>query len=268
MSQEPAYVIDVRFKGGLTDAQQAAFTTAAERWSRVITADVPSVIVEGETVDDIVIDADGMAIDGPQGILGQAGPTQLRPGSFLPAAGMMSFDSADLAMMEADGSLVSVIVHEMAHVLGFGAIWDELGLRVGAGTADPTFTGAAAMREFAALLGGGGDRDGDGETPQGVPLANVGGPGTRDVHWREAVLGNELMTGVLNDGTANPLSRLTIAAFEDMGYAVDYAAAEAFVLPSEQELTMLGVGRKPGDHGGRGIMLIPPHTVLPESALA
>jgi subtilisin-like proprotein convertase family protein len=257
--QEPAFVIDVRFKGGLTTAQQAAFTTAAARWSRIITADLPSVIVEGETIDDLVIDADGVAIDGPQGILGQAGPTQLRPGSFLPAAGVMSFDTADLAMMEADGSLVSVITHEMGHVLGFGTNWDELGLRQGAGTSNPTFTGANAMREFATLSGGAATR--------AVPLANVGGPGTRDAHWREAVFGNELMTGFLNDAP-NPLSRLTIAALQDMGYEVSYASADAYALPSQLELAILGVGTELGDHGGRGIMLTPPKRVLPESALA
>ena len=139
----PAFVIDVRFKGGLTSAQQAAFTTAAARWERIITADVPSVVVDGETIDDIVIDASGTAIDGPQGILGQAGPTQLRPGSFLPAAGIMEFDTADLSAMQADGSLVNVITHEMGHVLGLGSIWEELGLRQGAGTVNPTFTGPA-----------------------------------------------------------------------------------------------------------------------------
>lgn len=256
--QEPAFVIDVRFQGGLTSAQQAAFTTAATRWSRIITADVPSVIVNGETIDDIVIDASGAAIDGPQGILGQAGPTQLRPGSFLPAAGVMEFDTADLATMEADGSLVSVITHEMGHVLGFGTNWDELGLRQGAGTSNPTFTGARAMREFATLS--------KGATTRAVPLANVGGPGTRDAHWREAVFGNELMTGFLNDGP-NPLSRLTIAALEDMGYEVSYASADAYVLPTQLELAMLGVGTEIGDHGGRGIMLTPPRRVLPESAL-
>jgi subtilisin-like proprotein convertase family protein len=257
--QEPAFVIDVRFKGGLTSAQQAAFTTAATRWSRIITADVPSVIVDGETIDDLVIDASGAAIDGPQGILGQAGPTQLRPGSFLPAAGVMEFDTADLAMMEADGSLVSVITHEMGHVLGFGTNWDELGLRQGAGTSNPTFTGANAMREFATLSKGAGTR--------AVPLANVGGPGTRDAHWREAVFGNELLTGFLNDGP-NPLSRLTIAALQDMGYEVSYAAADAYALPGQLELAMLGVGTELGDHGGRGIMLTPPKRVLPDSALA
>ncbi len=256
--QEPAFVIDVRFRGGLTSAQQAAFETASRRWSQVIVADLPAVVVGGETIDDLVIDADGLAIDGRGGILGQAGPTQLRPGSFLPAAGVMSFDSADLATMEADGSLVSVIVHEMGHVLGFGAIWDQLGLRQGAGTANPTFTGAAAMREFAALGGAASTR--------AVPLANVGGPGTRDAHWRESVFGSELMTGFLNEGR-NPLSRLTIAALEDMGYEVDLAAADAFELPGALEITLLGAGTELGDHGGRGIMLIPPQTVLPADAI-
>ncbi len=257
--QEPAFVIDVRFQGGLTTAQQAAFATAATRWSRIITADLPSVIVEGETIDDLVIDAEGVAIDGRGGILGQAGPTQLRPGSFLPAAGVMSFDSADLAMMERDGSLVSVITHEMGHVLGIGTNWDELGLRQGAGTVNPTFTGATAMREFATLSGGAATR--------AVPLANVGGPGTRDGHWRESVFGNELMTGFLNVGP-NPLSRLTIAALQDMGYEVSFASADPYVLPSALDLAMLGVGTEIADHGGRGIMLVPPKRVLPESALA
>ena len=99
----------------------------------------------------------------------------------------MQFDTADLAPMEADGSLVRVIVHEMGHVLGFGTIWDRLGLRQGAGTINPTFTGPNAMREFGALQGL--------TTPVPVSVANTGGPGTRDAHWREAVFGNELLTG-------------------------------------------------------------------------
>ena len=256
--EEPAFVVDVRFKGGLTSAQQAAFQTAAARWSRIISADVPSVIVDGETVDDIVIDASGTPIDGPLGILGQSGPTRLRPGSYIPAAGLMEFDTADLAMMEDDGSLVNVITHEMGHVLGFGTNWDELGLRQGAGTVNPTFTGPNAMRGFATLSGGSATR--------AVPLANVGGPGTRDSHWRESVFGNELMTGFLNE-SRNPLSRLTIAALQDMGYEVSYASADRYVLPGALELALLGVGVVLGDHGGRGIVLTPPKRVLPESAL-
>jgi hypothetical protein len=203
------------------------------------------------------IDAEGVRIDGPGSILGQAGPVDLRPDSFLPATGVMSFDSADLAQMESDGSLVSVIVHEMAHVLGFGTIFDRVGLITGAGGDDPQFTGASATREYAALLG-------RGARPRSVPLANVGGPGTRDGHWREEVFANELMTGFLDRGP-NPVSRMTIAAFEDLGYTVDYACADAYRLPSPQDVRVLRERREL--HGHDCVILVPEQTVLPETAL-
>jgi hypothetical protein len=251
--QTAEFVIDVRFGGGLTPPQQDAFGVAAQRWSEVVVGDVPDIADGSETIDDVVIDADGVPIDGPGQVLGRAGPTILRPGSFLPARGIMSFDTADLARMEEDGSLARVIMHEMAHVLGLGTIWDRLGLLQGAGGDDPTFTGAAAMREYAALRGA--------AEPLPVPVANTGGAGTRDAHWRETVFGNELMTGLLDTG-ANPISRVTVASLEDLGYQVDLAAADAYALPTEQELADLGVGAEVPDHGGYGIILFPPQTVL------
>jgi subtilisin-like proprotein convertase family protein len=254
---EPAFRIEVRFLGGLTVAQQDAFAAAARRWAEIIVGDLPSIRVRGEVVDDVVIEASGVAIDGPRGTLGQAGPIALRPGSFLPAWGMMQFDTADLAQMEADGSLVRVIIHEMGHVLGFGTIWDRLGLRQGTGTINPTFTGANAMREFGALQGL--------TMPVAVPVANTGGPGTRDAHWREQVFGNELLTGFLNAGV-NPISRMSIGQFEDLGYQVAYDVADPYVLPSALALASMGVGAEEDDHGGRGIILIPPQTILPEDA--
>ena len=105
-----AYKIEVRFLGGLTTAQKNAFKTAADRWTKVIVGDLPSVQVDGEVVDDLLILAQGVAIDGPGGILGQAGPTHLRPPAagataFLPVKGIMSFDTADLAQMQSDRTL-------------------------------------------------------------------------------------------------------------------------------------------------------------------
>jgi Leishmanolysin len=247
----------VRFRAGLNATQRAAFGTAAERWGAIITADVPSVVVDGETIDDVRIDAEGVEIDQAGMILGQAGPVDLRPGSFLPATGIMSFDSADLAQMESDGSLVSVIVHEMGHVLGFGTIFDRLGLITGAGGADPEFTGVNALREYAALLD-------PGARPRSVPLANVGGPGTRDGHWREEVFANELMTGFLDPG-ANPVSRVTIGAFEDLGYGVDYERADAYRLPTPRELEAFLAERAKRGHDC--VIAVPEQRVLPESAL-
>ena len=263
VTAEPApaasdFAIEVRFGEGLTPAQRDAFALAAARWSAIITGDLPPLRVDGEVVDDVLIDAEGTSIDGPGEVLGQAGPTVLRPGSFLPARGVMQFDTADLAQMEADGSLVRVIVHEMAHVLGFGTIWDRLGLRQRAGSVDPVFTGAHSMREFSALTGA--------AAPQAVPLANEGGPGTRDAHWRESVFGNELLTGFLDQGE-NPISRLSVACFEDMGYRVDYGAADPYALPGPLALALMGVGAAHADHGGHGIVLVPSPVVASEDAL-
>ena len=224
---QSAYKIEVRFLGGLTSAQKNAFKKAADRWSKVIIGDVPSVLVGREVVDDLLIEAQGVSIDGPGQILGQAGPTNLRPASagasaFLPAKGIMQFDSADLAAMQADGTLLDVITHEMGHVIGIGTIWDRKRLLAGAGTANPRFTGANAKREYGKLKGTG---------PTAVPVENGGGPGTRDSHWRESVFKNELMSGFIA-APNNPISRLTVASLKDLGYAVDMNAADPTRCPT------------------------------------
>jgi subtilisin-like proprotein convertase family protein len=252
-----AFAIRVRFLGGLSATQQAVFEQAAARWSAIITGNLPDINTDVGIVDDVVIDAEGTPIDGQSGILGQAGPTRVRPGSLLPARGIMSFDTADLARMEAEGSLLNVIIHEMGHVLGLGTLWQNLGLLQGAGTANPVFTGANAMREYATLIGA--------NVPTPVPVANTRGPGTRDGHWRESVFGNELMTGFLNGG-ANPLSRMTIAALQDMGYEVNLNAADPYVLPTALQLAAMGIGVEGAAHR-RCDMTRPEVEVLPESAL-
>jgi Leishmanolysin len=233
---QSAYKIEVRFLGGLTPAQKNAFKTAANRWSKVIVGDVPSVVVGGQVIDDLLIEAQGVSIDGPGQILGQAGPTNLRPASaganaFLPAKGIMSFDTADLAKMQADGTLVDVITHEMGHVIGIGTIWSRKGLLAGAGTANPTFTGTNAKREYGVLKGTG---------PVAVPVENGGGAGTRDSHWRESVFKNELMSGFIA-APNNPLSKVTVASLKDLGYVVDMKAAEPYTLPNLQAMAEKGL---------------------------
>ena len=230
-----AFKIEVRFIGGLTPAQQNAFTTAADRWSRVIVGDLPSVNVDGEVIDDLLIMAQGVAIDGPGGILGQAGPTHLRPASagaaaFLPVKGIMSFDTADLAQMQADGTLKDVITHEMGHVLGIGTIWSRKGKLKGAGTNNPRFTGAGAKTEFGKLKH---------STAAEVPVENTGGQGTRDGHWRESVFRNELMSGFIA-APNNPMSRMTVASLKDLGYEVNLAKAEPYTLPDLFALAAAG----------------------------
>jgi leishmanolysin len=176
-----------------------------------------------------LIDARGAFIDGTGNILGEAGPDRFRSGSGLPYHGTMHFDTADLASMMANGTLLGVIEHEMGHVLGIGTIWSNKGLLVGAGTTNPRFIGAQATAAYNSIFG----------TTGGVPVENTGGSGTRDSHWRESVFGNELMTGWVGPGSNMPISRITVGSLADLGYSVNFAAADPFTAASAKSAALL-----------------------------
>ncbi|WP_179379638.1 leishmanolysin-related zinc metalloendopeptidase [Jannaschia marina] len=224
-------MITLRFISPITDTRRGVFERAATRWDEVMDTGFPPIEAEGDVLTGLRIDVSINRIDGPEGVLGQAGPTLLRPGDERPVAGIMDFDEADVETLEQGGRFEDVILHEMAHVLGFGTLWARRGLIEGSGSADPRFTGPASNREFATL---------DPDAGAGVPLANTGGPGTREGHWRELIFGDELLTGFLS-GTDRPLSRLSIASFEDLGYTVDYARADPYVLPDFRDLALMGI---------------------------
>ncbi|QHV93579.1 leishmanolysin-related zinc metalloendopeptidase [Spirosoma endbachense] len=252
--------MEVRFLGGLTKKQKDAFKKAADRWCKIIIGDLPSVQVDGEVIDDVLILASGAAIDGPGRILGQAGPTRLRPANagnaaFLPAKGEMQFDTADLAEMGKNGTLIDVITHEMGHVLGIGTVWSKKNLLQGAGTSNPTFKGHNASIEYGQLRG-------MGSTP--VPVENTGGIGTQDSHWRETIFRNELMSGFIA-GQNNPISRVTVASLQDCGYEVDINAAEPFALPNLIALAEAGFLVAEDLHSEHMLISIP--TVLPDDSL-
>ncbi len=206
---------------GLTVSQQTILQDAVARWEQVIVGDLPNAVYNGRTVDDLSIDVSAGYIDGPGGILGGANADRFRSGTWLPYHGTIQFDSADLAQMEANGTLGDVILHEMGHVLGIGTIWQARGLLVGAGTSNPRFIGPLATAEYNALTS---------SNATSVPVENGGGPGTRNAHWRESVFTSELMTGYVGPGTNLPLSRVTIASLADLGYQVNMAAADPFSL--------------------------------------
>lgn len=257
------FSIEVRFLGGLSKKQKTAFTHAADRWCRVIVGDLPAVLVDGETIDDLLILAQGTDIDGPGQILGQAGPDALRPANagksaYLPAKGTMQFDTADLAAMETNGTLDDVIAHEMGHVLGIGSIWSKKNLLKGRGSTNPTFQGKAAMKEYGKLKG---------TRSSAVPVEATGGQGTRDSHWRESVFGQELMTGYLGN-PPNPMSRMTVASLGDLGYVVDLDAAEAYSLPNHLLLAERGSMLHESPPLGQGIMLMRIPLILPDDSLA
>jgi hypothetical protein len=254
----PTFKLEVRYSSTTspTPEQQTAFDLAVARWKQIILAgSVPYPINEAgfclnppstfcfpainETVDGLVIFAHLGTLDGPGAILGRAIPLIVRDDEgFQSAVGFMEFDIADLPGLQASGRLNDVILHEMGHVLGFGTLWDfdprpneiiPIGpenppntLLTGQGSGNPFFNGPSARAAFLAAV-----RPGSTFTGTPVPVENSGGPGTRDSHWRESTVNNELMTGFLNAGT-NPLSAFTASSFRDLGYVVNDAVTDPF----------------------------------------
>src|SRR5690606_17727901 len=110
-------------------------------------------------------------------------------------------------------------LHEIGHVLGIGTIWNYKGLLQGAGTPDPRFIGAQAMQAYRSLGG----------LEVGIAVENTGSSGTRDSHWRESIFGNELMTGYVGS-VPNPLSAITVASLQDLGYGASSLKASQYTL--------------------------------------
>ncbi len=241
-STSSPYTITLDIESSLTTAERSAFENAASRWSSIITQGLPSItasIAQGAcsglpttafngVINDLRIAVEVIPMDGPGGILGQGGPCLVRSSDGLPAFGIMEFDSADLATLQSQGLLQDTILHEMGHVLGFGTLWGTL--LTGKGTTNPRFVGAQAEQAWHALGGSGGVPVENCLDANNNPIPNCGA-GTEDGHWREAIFGNELMTGFLNSGV-NPLSRVTIGSLADLGYSVDESKADPYSLPA------------------------------------
>ncbi len=227
-----------------TPSQDSVLFRAADRWMNILRGKLSDVdfssnpvsantCIQGQPrvsdrVDDLRIFVDISPIDGVLGTLAQAGPCQIRSTSHLPALGFIQIDSDDVARLERDGDLTDVTLHEMGHVLGFGTLWDKFdtllvnpSLPTNTG-ADTHFAGNAAIAAFDAA--GGTAYTGGGK----VPVENELGTGSSDSHWRESILGNELMTPELTAGVINPLSAITTASLADLGYTVDSAGADSF----------------------------------------
>ena len=277
-----------------TPAVQAAFNSAVAKWQQIIYQDIVdlanfsagagqcganSPAIGPVNVDDVRILARIDTIDGPGGVLGSAGPCFIRDPGGLTVLGQMTFDSADVASLNAAGSLNSVILHEMGHVLGFGTLWslppffDCLqDASNPPGTILDTFfscpQGVAMFDSIGGTTYTGGNK---------VPVENCGpasppgcGAGNVNGHWREPTFDEELMTGFLQPGVSNPLSRLSAAAMEDLGYGVNYAGSDAYVKvftvqggATRQNLLSLGADLYRGpiyvvDRSGRLVEVVQP----------
>lgn len=244
----PVYVegmdIELRFLSDVSEDDSAAFRDAADRWETLVPPELRDVradsldtsqCVEGgptlnETIDDLLILVRVDSIDGTDGVLAEAGPCFIRsptpPKNVV--IGALTADSADIENQRQAGNLQELLVHEIAHVLGFGTLWSsdirDLDLVAGADTETPYYTGRQAREAFVEV--GGDTFDG-----QPVPVEDQGDVGTALSHWREDAFQNELMTGFIQITGDNPLSIVSVEAMGDLLLATNPDAADAYVFP-------------------------------------
>lgn len=233
---DPDFDIEIRYWPGTDpgDLERLRIEAAAVRWERLLASGLPDAVVRGdagcgagsprvsETIDDLVVYVRFVELDA----LAESGPCLVRRDGSFPITGTIWLDGPNRVAQLHSAVLEALVMHELAHVLGFGSLWKARGLlrdpSIGGGD-DPHFAGSLA-REWFDASGGTGYRGAK------VPVDDSGLRGTADTHWRSNPFDDELMTPIIYY-PANPLSPITAAAMADLGYDVDLGEAEPWQLP-------------------------------------
>ncbi len=211
-----------------TDQQRQLLAASEFFWESVITG-----YQDGIEIEAVDISVNAFDIDGPGGFLAFGGPEDLveQGGFVLPTSGFMEFDISDLADLENAGSLFDTLNHEVAHVLGFGTLWEANGLyEPGSGE----YTGANGLAQYQAEF----DAD-----ALFIPVELDFGDGTAEAHWDEEWAGG---SSALLTGIADPpemLTRTTLASLNDLGYTtVGFEQPAPIPLPAAFWLLLAGLG--------------------------
>jgi hypothetical protein len=221
------FSIGVNFMQGsqfLTSQMRNAVEEAASFWENVISHSSLS-SNHRLTIDVGGRDQGGRDRDGWI-TLASAGPrnwTEDVNGRWKPTSGVADINTNQEALENFSSDMSyfkGLMIHEFGHVLGIGTTgWNENNLinRSSATYNANTDAGWA----YGELLGT--------FRPTAIPLTTGVGDGSDYAHWREQVFGDEIMTHAADSNY--PLSQMTIASLRDIGWNVNYGAADNYSLP-------------------------------------
>ncbi len=226
-------------------AEKDLMREAADLWEQVIIGDLPNVMIDNARIDGVLTDnvlVDDLWVDARwfQGgdELAHAEWTSNR-GGWLPSRGTLEFNTDFLLDENWFGNpdqFRYTARHEIGHILGLGrTLWEDFGLVQGIGTADPIYVGPQAVARYNEIrLADGLSNDATSMPLEYDPTDNGG---SNYSHWSEDVFETELMTPraefpIGGVAVAQELSIMTVGALGDLGYEVNYNAAEEYHLPS------------------------------------
>jgi FG-GAP-like repeat len=221
---------------GLTAPARQAILDAAQYWEDVI-------LYRSEitTTNRLAIDLKGsnlnLADNNPDTITFAFAQPKLvlEGGKVKITSGSSTINTRRLAELNANPTyLKGVMIHEFAHVLGFGGMWQPVDYtasngvvsKVGNNFVDLT-TATYQANSYAGWVYGGlvGQA-----TAAAIPLDRLSLS-----HWDEGVFDTEMMTPISELlGVVTPVSALSLAALRDLGWQVNMGAAEAYVLPRDR----------------------------------
>lgn len=222
-----AFSIDLNFGlglSGLSEIAQSAIEEAVDFWETAITHSS----FEEQQNFEVTIAAGNFGGAGtlafvpalfPTRLLSTGGGSELEASDrLLPANGEIVLNQFYFDDYNQDPNYLGDIVrHEMGHVLGIGTLWDYndglINRRDSSYSAD-----SYAGEVYGELLGS--------FEATAVPIEpQING------HWDEAAFDQELLTPFAEGiGSEMPLSNLTLASLRDLGWNVNFGAAEPFML--------------------------------------
>ncbi len=219
--------------GGLNPVAQQAARAAADFWESVIPS--RSAITNSNnlniTVSGRSLDFSTYAVAGPI-FTSDRQTVAIASGVAYINTQRLDFFASNLAY------LTLVLIHEFAHVLGFGTLWEPIKFDTGNGTSLTVGTtlinrttatynvlNSANTTTYASWAYGDLLRT---YTATAVPIE----PGIF-AHWSETRFGTEAMTPYAEAiGVTTPISALTLSALRDLGWQVNYGAAQFYQLPT------------------------------------
>ncbi|NJR40342.1 MAG: hypothetical protein HC781_17840 [Leptolyngbyaceae cyanobacterium CSU_1_4] len=207
--------------GSINDSVRGAIAQAAKVWENVIAY---SSFNGTHTLDvDVIGEANAdnwyAAATNKQGV-----PDKTN--KWMPTTGRVRINTTYANTFNSNPEyLTAILAHEFAHVLGIGTLWENNG-RALINAKNDTYTADSyagiAYGDIAGTF-----------APTAIPLSKDKDSAGNLIygHWSETVFGNELLTPEAEGaGVKIPLSQLTIASLRDIGWNVNYGAAESFSL--------------------------------------